>query len=77
MLKARGQTMDGEVALLFGLSRENVTRLVSGKPIRVDLTELGLPGDVYIFFGETEDALSDEMAHAFPQAEKIDKRRRD
>lgn len=39
MVKFRAEKTIG-----FGLSEENVRLLKKGKPIKVDLTELGLPG---------------------------------
>lgn len=50
----------------FGLSEENMRLLKEGKPIKVDLTELGLPGkevrDVFIFYGKTERDMERDMA---------------
>jgi len=40
----------------LGISRENVDRLVEGKPIRVDLREMDITvdGSVMIYFAETD-----------------------
>jgi hypothetical protein len=58
MLKARY----GDRNLVIGLSRENISRLLAGKPIRFDLAELNLPaGTVVIFFGETEQAMLEDL----------------
>ena len=48
----------------LGLSEENVVRLRQGRPIHVDLLELGLPwqAEVLIFYGVTEQALREELA---------------
>lgn len=51
MLKAKS----GD-ALIFGLSARNIELLKQGKPISVDLREMGEEkGTVLIFYGETED----------------------
>jgi hypothetical protein len=57
MLKAKaGDTV------LFGLSETNMVRLREGKPIKIDMSELGLPGSVIIFYGETEEKMRDDIA---------------
>ena len=49
----------------FGLSRENINRLVEGKPIVADLAALGIAGtEIFIFFGETEQALAKQLVDA-------------
>jgi hypothetical protein len=57
MLKARyGEN------LVLGLSRRNLELLQAGKPIRFNLSEINLPpADVVIFFGETEQAMMEEL----------------
>lgn len=43
-------------AVLFGLTGENITRLVAGEPISFNLAEMGLPDTpVTIMYGKTED----------------------
>lgn len=57
MLKAR--TGDN---LIFGLSALNIERLMEGKPISIDLKDLGLPtGRVMIFYGKTEEDMKREL----------------
>lgn len=57
MLKARS----GD-DLIFGLSALNVEKLMEGKPIAIDLRELGLPkGRVMIFYGKTEQDMKAEL----------------
>lgn len=50
----------------FGLSEKNIKLLKQGKPIKIDLTTLGLPGkevkDVLIFYGKTENDMQKDMA---------------
>jgi hypothetical protein len=49
VLKAKA----GDLVIL-GVTRENIERLVEGKPILVNLDELGIPGkSCVIMFGET------------------------
>lgn len=57
VMKARA----GDV-LLFGLSELNLQRLREGKPIAVDLAELGMQGRLVIFYGKTEAAMRAELA---------------
>lgn len=53
--------------IFFGLTRNNVNRLMQGEPILVDLAEIGLPSrKVVIHFGETEEAIVDEMRRSIP-----------
>lgn len=48
--------------LVLGLSRENVTRVLAGKPIKFNMKDLNMPdGVVVIFFGETEEAMMEEL----------------
>lgn len=66
MIKAAGLTGLGIPLAFFGLSGENVTRLVAGEPIRItagDMRRLGLPAvEVVIHYGKTESAILAEMA---------------
>lgn len=57
MIKARG---DGVV--IFGLSRGNCERLLQAKPIRIDGSEVGLPGlTIIIMGGETEQSMEADL----------------
>lgn len=47
----RARTQDGTVIL--GITAENVTRLKDGRPILVDLLQLGGAERVVILYGET------------------------
>jgi|HubBroStandDraft_1064217.scaffolds.fasta_scaffold66369_3 hypothetical protein len=48
--------------LVLGLSRRNLELLQAGKPIRFNMRELNLPpADVVIFFGETEEAMMEDL----------------
>lgn len=61
MIKARATKEDGSHLLIFGLSKMNLKKLKEGKPIKVDLSEMGLPGEMLIFYGETELAMTKMM----------------
>lgn len=62
MIKAKCNNGD----LVFGLSKENLTRLEKGEPIIVHLKELGLEDRrIMICYGETEKGIYDEMKEHF------------
>lgn len=51
MIKARNT--DGSI--IFGLSDKNIKLLKQGKPIKLNLSEMGLPAqEIYIIHGKTE-----------------------
>lgn len=55
MIKASGRTGDGRPLAILGLSGENVTRLMAGEPMVLELRELGLPDvQVLLVGGRTE-----------------------
>lgn len=46
----------------FGLSEVNIQKLKEGKPISINLGEMGFPGvSVMIFYGETEEQMQRDM----------------
>ncbi len=59
MIKARGERF-----ALIGLSRGNIERLMAGKPIFTSGEELGFSGKIAIVFGETEEAIVQELKDA-------------
>lgn len=62
MIKFRASTDDGFI-LGFGLSEENVKRLKQGKPILIDLDEMGIHGGkLTIFYGKTEAKMARELS---------------
>lgn len=74
MIKAMG-TMGGKPLLIFGLSRENVTRLMAQKPIAVNVAALGGPEmTVLLVGGRTEDDIHTELGKHFRIAEFRDER---
>lgn len=60
MSKACGE-VGGRPMMLFGLSGENVTRLMAGEPILFDATPFGFDGNVVIVGGRTEQDITDEL----------------
>jgi hypothetical protein len=64
MIRATGKMKDGRPFLLLGMDRENITRLTAGKPIVVRMESVGIERDVLICFGETLQALTDELIEA-------------
>lgn len=63
MIKARATTDNGPT-LIIGLSKANITKLHEGFPIRTSLAELGLPGELVIFTGDTEASMEAELRSA-------------
>ncbi|HZO54907.1 MAG TPA: hypothetical protein VFB63_19525 [Bryobacteraceae bacterium] len=60
MLKARAGDR-----LVFGLSAKNIEYLMEGKPISIDLKDLGLEGgSVVIFYGRTEGDMKRQLDEA-------------
>ena len=58
MLKAKTNTGD----IIFGLSKQNIRKLKEGKPILINLEDLGLEKRrVMIFYGDTEKKMQDEL----------------
>lgn len=64
MIKAVMRDNSAQPVVLLGLSGENVTRLMAGEPIRIDLAEVGIPGlKIALIGGRTE-------AHILAQLEQ-------
>jgi hypothetical protein len=62
MVKFTAKGDNGRTVLGFGVNEENVQRLKADEPIKVRLDDpkginLGLPIDIMIFYGETQEAL--------------------
>ena len=67
---------DGDpTSIGLGISRENVNRLIQGKPIRVSLREmkdgLTINGDIMIYFAETEQGIVDAIAEFIGPQTKV------
>lgn len=74
MITATATGDDGKRVIVLGISRENVNRLIEGKPIRVGaVTHPGFPEDMHIviFFGETERTLVEEFKELINDDTKI------
>ena len=66
MIKFHGVASDGGELIGIGLSRENCTRLLAGKPIHIKLSDMAqtglqLRGEILIIGGETEQSITDEL----------------
>lgn len=61
MIKAKLTLIDGRPAYLFGLSTKNIEKLQQRMPIRIALEDMGGAGEVYIMWGDTEDAIAREL----------------
>lgn len=63
MLKGVGTMASGERVIVLGISEENVRRLRLRQPIRVDLEDLGLPGQgiIVLMWGDTERSILIEL----------------
>lgn len=59
MIKAKAGDL-----VIFGLSARNLELLQQGKPIMIDMAELGLGGRTMIFFGRTEEEMQLDLERA-------------
>lgn len=67
MIKASGKTGDGRPFVLLGLSGENVTRMVAGEPVKLNLKDVGLDDiEVAIVYGKTESDIVEQLRAATP-----------
>lgn len=68
MIKAKCDNGD----LVFGLSKENINRLMDGRPIIFNLNKMGLEDRrVMICYGETEEKLYEDMVDNMTLQTKI------
>jgi len=66
MIKATGGSEDGKRRfVLLGLSEMNIGKLREGKPIHIFGSELGIAHDIIIMWGQTEDAMAEEITKHF------------
>ncbi len=61
MIKAKSDHPTRGPLFIFGLSAGNVQRLTAGQPIRIVLDEMGVHGEVFIMYGETEQSIIAEL----------------
>jgi len=60
MIKMTGKNeKTGQTAVMLGLSEGNLGQLRKGRPIHIFGAEMGLPVDIVIFWGPTEDKLAE------------------
>jgi hypothetical protein len=67
MIKATSKMKDGRPLLLLELSGENITRMLSTEPIKVNVGQLGddMPEmEIVIFGGRTEEDLANQLKAA-------------
>jgi len=66
MIKFTARRENGRQIIGIGISAVNVERLKEGKPIHVNLEEMGLPwkAEILLMYGETEQAMADELSEA-------------
>lgn len=74
MIKATGTADDGSDVVMLGVSEENVKRLVAGDPIIVRMEELGMVGNLVIFYGKTEEEMATMFKKKFDIGEVVDHR---
>lgn len=60
MLKFTVERKEGPI-IFFGLSAMNIQKLQEGKPITINLADLGLKGEVFIFAGDTESSMLEDL----------------
>ena len=71
MIKAVLRESTGVPVAVLGLSGENMTRLMAGEPIVVQLAELGLPPmKILLMGGRTEETIAAELTEKFGQPRK-------
>ncbi len=71
MLKALSTKDDGSPLIVFGLSHKNLRELKKGNPIKIQLSVLGLVGEVFIFAAETEHKMEKIFEENFKVVNKV------
>jgi hypothetical protein len=75
MIKMGGKTQDGRKFVVLGLSEGNLKRLREKKPIIVHKEEIDCDTDIWICWGETEDALAKEFHTMIDERTRVQDRR--
>jgi hypothetical protein len=87
-IKAIFDNEQGKSSLIIGISRGNLDKMIAGYPMKIEVPEdISRGGEIYIFFGEDEQALVDylkpaitenttihsdpRLAHMMPKGKKI------
>lgn len=75
MIKGIGSGPDGKPIVFLGLTEQNLQFLRQDMPVKVELSELGLPPTtIVIFTGPTEEAMIADLAKAGMAGPVIDKK---
>lgn len=61
MLKFKVSREENGPLIVFGLSKMNIQKLQDGQPMKINLAELGMQGEVYIFAGDTESSMMKDL----------------
>jgi len=64
MIKFKGEIGDRPL-IGFGLSHENINRMLAGNPVIVRAKDFGIPFDVIIMVGDTEDSMRKQLELEF------------
>jgi len=64
MIKFTANRPDGKILIGLGLSDENIKRLREGKPMLVNLADLGitLNAEIFIFTGKDEQSMKKDLS---------------
>jgi hypothetical protein len=57
--------------VMFGLSEMNLQKLREGKPIKINMGDLDLEGEVVIFYGKTEADMERELSSLIGPETKV------
>lgn len=61
MIKAGMEKEGGGRVALLGITQDNVNALQEGRPINVDLSQLGIEGEIVICYGKTMKELRKDL----------------
>lgn len=64
MIKAILKMVDGQHIIFLGLEQGNIDLLKQGKPILIELKEMGMSGEILISFGETKQEIMADLQKA-------------
>ncbi len=63
MIKAKGETEQGDAVYVFGLNHEDLAKLGNGQYLQFDLTALGLSGYCVILGAPTDDDITETITN--------------
>jgi len=64
MIKFTARAANGRQIAGFGITEKNVEQLKKGYPIMIWGHDIGVPFDIMIYYGETEQILADQLRDA-------------